>query len=76
LSFSFAFAFADPGHDQPFYAVHPHGLIDPAIPDSIEAMAAERLAGGSRGATARPVCTGRSLRRRHGRTRDRATADA
>jgi hypothetical protein len=23
--------------------VHPHGLIDPAIPDSIEAMAAERL---------------------------------
>jgi len=31
------------GDDQPFYAVHPHGLIDPAIPDSIEAMAAERL---------------------------------
>ncbi len=31
------------GDDQPFYAVHPHGLIDPAVPDSIEAMAAERL---------------------------------
>jgi amino acid adenylation domain-containing protein len=31
------------GDDQPFYAVHPHGLIDPLIPESIEAMAAERL---------------------------------
>ena len=31
------------GDDQPFYAVHPHGLIDPVIPESIEAMAAERL---------------------------------
>ena len=31
------------GDDQPFYAVHPHGLIDPVIPGSIEAMAAERL---------------------------------
>ena len=31
------------GEDQPFYAVHPHGLIDPDVPDSIEAMAAERL---------------------------------
>ncbi|MGH8714659.1 MAG: thioesterase domain-containing protein, partial [Casimicrobiaceae bacterium] len=31
------------GSDQPFYAVHPHGLIDPAVPDTIEAMAADRL---------------------------------
>ncbi|HEY7944242.1 MAG TPA: amino acid adenylation domain-containing protein [Casimicrobiaceae bacterium] len=31
------------GDDQPFYAVHPHGLIDTAVPDTIEAMAAERL---------------------------------
>lgn len=31
------------GGDQPFYAVHPHGLIDPVVPDTIEAMAAERL---------------------------------
>jgi pimeloyl-ACP methyl ester carboxylesterase len=31
------------GNDQPFYAVHPHGLIDPGVPESIEAMAAERL---------------------------------
>jgi thioesterase domain-containing protein/acyl carrier protein len=31
------------GPDQPFYAVHPHGLIDPDVPDSIEAMAADRL---------------------------------
>ena len=31
------------GSAQPFYAVHPHGLIDPTVPDSIEAMAAERL---------------------------------
>src|SRR5262249_19413588 len=26
------------GADQPFYAVHPHGLIDTEVPDSIEAM--------------------------------------
>jgi amino acid adenylation domain-containing protein len=32
------------GPDRPFYAVHPHGLIDDRIPDTIEAMAAERLA--------------------------------
>jgi len=31
------------GDDQPFYAVHPHGLIDPDVPDSIERMAADRL---------------------------------
>jgi amino acid adenylation domain-containing protein len=31
------------GADQPFYAVHPHGLIDAQVPDSIEAMAADRL---------------------------------
>ena len=31
------------GSDQPFYAVHPHGLLDTALPDSIEAMAADRL---------------------------------
>jgi thioesterase domain-containing protein len=31
------------GDDQPFYVVHPHGWLDPAVPDSIEAMAAERL---------------------------------
>ncbi|HKZ03856.1 MAG TPA: amino acid adenylation domain-containing protein [Methylomirabilota bacterium] len=32
------------GPEQPFYAVHPHGLVDSAVPDSIEAMAADRLA--------------------------------
>jgi thioesterase domain-containing protein len=32
------------GPEWPFYAVHPHGLIDPRIPASIEAMAADRLA--------------------------------
>ena len=32
------------GAEWPFYAVHPHGLIDPRIPASIEAMAADRLA--------------------------------
>ena len=31
------------GADQPFYAVHPHGLDDSPVPDSIEAMARERL---------------------------------
>jgi amino acid adenylation domain-containing protein len=31
------------GPDQPFYAVHPHGLDDSPVPDSIEAMARERL---------------------------------
>ena len=31
------------GADQPFYAVHPHGLDGSAVPDSIEAMAAELL---------------------------------
>ena len=31
------------GAEWPFYAVHPHGLIDPQIPASIEAMAADRL---------------------------------
>src|SRR5262249_55125113 len=32
------------GADQPFYAVHPHGLDGSPLPDSIEAMARERLA--------------------------------
>ena len=32
------------GPEQPFYAVHPHGLVDSAVPGSIEAMAADRLA--------------------------------
>jgi amino acid adenylation domain-containing protein len=32
------------GPDQPFYAIHPHGLDDSPVPDSIEAMARERLA--------------------------------
>jgi amino acid adenylation domain-containing protein len=32
------------GPDQPFYAIHPHGLDDSPMPDSIEAMARERLA--------------------------------
>ncbi len=31
------------GPDQPFYAVHPHGLIDAEVPETIEAMAADRL---------------------------------
>jgi thioesterase domain-containing protein len=31
------------GQDQPFYAVHPHGLVDIGVPESIEAMAADRL---------------------------------
>src|SRR5206468_3949541 len=31
------------GADQPFYAVHPHGLDRSPVPDSIEAMARERL---------------------------------
>jgi thioesterase domain-containing protein len=31
------------GPEQPFYAVHPHGLVDTTMPDSIEAMAADRL---------------------------------
>jgi thioesterase domain-containing protein len=31
------------GSDQPFYAVHPHGLGGSSIPDSIEAMAADLL---------------------------------
>jgi len=31
------------GPDQPFYAVHPHGLDNGYVPESIEAMAAERL---------------------------------
>ena len=29
------------GPDQPFYAVHPHGLGDAQVPESIEAMAAD-----------------------------------
>ena len=32
------------GPEQPFYAVHPHGLVDAGVPESIEDMAAERLA--------------------------------
>jgi acyl carrier protein len=41
----FSRALADAlGPDRPFYAVHPHGLVDAAVPDSIEAMAADRLA--------------------------------
>jgi amino acid adenylation domain-containing protein len=32
------------GPDQPVYAVHPHGLGDSAVPESIEAMAADRIA--------------------------------
>ncbi len=32
------------GPEQPFYAVHPHGLLDADVPESIEGMAAERLA--------------------------------
>jgi thioesterase domain-containing protein len=31
------------GADQPFYAIHPHGLDDSPFPESIEAMARERL---------------------------------
>jgi len=31
------------GDEQPFYAVHPHGLDGQDVPESIEAMAAERL---------------------------------
>ena len=31
------------GPDQPFYAVHPHGLGDTRVPESIEAMAADRI---------------------------------
>jgi amino acid adenylation domain-containing protein len=41
----FSRALADAlGPNQPFYAVHPHGLVDSEMPDSIEAMAADRLA--------------------------------
>ncbi len=32
------------GPDRPFYAVHPHGLLGEAMPRTIAAMAAERLA--------------------------------
>jgi amino acid adenylation domain-containing protein len=32
------------GADQPFYAVHPHGLLGQAVPETIEAMAAAHLA--------------------------------
>jgi amino acid adenylation domain-containing protein len=32
------------GREQPVLIVHPHGLVDPAIPETIEAMAAERVA--------------------------------
>jgi amino acid adenylation domain-containing protein len=32
------------GEDQPFYAVHPHGLNDSSVPDSIEAMAEDLVA--------------------------------
>jgi thioesterase domain-containing protein len=32
------------GPDQPFFVVHPHGLIDDAVPPTIEAMAEDRLA--------------------------------
>jgi thioesterase domain-containing protein len=31
------------GADQPFYAIHPHGMAGPQIPATIEAMAAEYL---------------------------------
>src|SRR5690606_36075203 len=31
------------GADQPTFIVHPHGMVDAAIPDTIEAMARERL---------------------------------
>ena len=31
------------GAEQPFYAVHPHGLLGQAVPDTIEAMAAAHL---------------------------------
>ena len=31
------------GPDQPFYAVHPHGIDNTDVPESIEAMAAERV---------------------------------
>jgi thioesterase domain-containing protein len=31
------------GKDQPFYAVHPHGVAGGAVPESIEAMATERV---------------------------------
>lgn len=31
------------GSDRPFYAIHPHGLQGDDIPNSVEAMAAERL---------------------------------
>ena len=32
------------GPDQPFYVIHPHGLDGSPVPDSIEAMALERVA--------------------------------
>ena len=32
------------GREQPVLIVHPHGLVDPAIPETIEAMAADRVA--------------------------------
>ena len=41
------------GPDQPFYAVHPHGIDGPRIPDSIEAMAR----GAPRAHCARPART-------------------
>ncbi len=31
------------GGDQPVLIVHPHGLVDEAVPDTIEAMAADRI---------------------------------
>jgi thioesterase domain-containing protein len=31
------------GPDQPVLLVHPHGLVDASVPDTIEAMAAERI---------------------------------
>src|SRR5690606_811941 len=31
------------GDDQPVLIVHPHGLVDEAVPDTIEAMAADRI---------------------------------
>ena len=41
--FSNALARSGLGGDQPFYAVHPHGLLNAGVPDSIEAMATDRL---------------------------------
>ena len=32
------------GREQPVLIVHPHGLVDPTIPETIEAMAADRIA--------------------------------